>query len=130
MAAPKLWGYTRKQPIGNEMLVSWTDGDLTAILAKEVEERLLGEAQERANLAAFARACQDSWRPGSREDGNRLLEPRPALVDLCASTSGTPPEDVEDRRVAALRPRASWLLGGGAILLVSLLLALWMVRNL
>lgn len=56
MAAPKQWGYTREHPITDELLVSWTDGDLTEILVKELEERLLADPAERAMVAAFARA--------------------------------------------------------------------------
>ena len=60
MAAPKTWGYTRDQAIANELLVSWADGDLTADVAKEVDERLLANREDRDMLADFARAAEDT----------------------------------------------------------------------
>ena len=43
--------------------VSWADGDLTAILVKELEERLLADPDERAMVAAFARAGYEARAP-------------------------------------------------------------------
>ena len=85
MAAPKKWGYSREQPIGPEMLVSWADGDLTDILVRELEERLLTHPEERRDVAAFARASYDS----STFDGkDRLLEVRSGLVEACKGIVG------------------------------------------
>jgi anti-sigma factor RsiW len=128
MAAPKLWGYTREKPITDELLVSWADGDLTAAVAKEVEERLLHDCAAREGLAAFARAAEDTRREGKREDGNRLLQPRQALVDACTQSLGNPPEDVEGTRLMALRPNAR-MVGGALLVLISLALAVWMFRT-
>ncbi|RKZ12559.1 hypothetical protein DRQ32_03420 [bacterium] len=80
MAAPKKWGYTREQAFGPEMLVAWTDGDLTEILVKEVEERLLALADERAAVAAWARAAQDS---AGFEGKDWMMDVREGLMDQC-----------------------------------------------
>jgi len=80
MAAPKRWGYTRDKAIGDEMLVSWSDGDLTEIVATELEERLLIDATERRNVAAWARAAQDS---SVTKGKDWILAPRGGLLDRC-----------------------------------------------
>lgn len=129
MAAPKLWGYTRQKPITDELLVSWADGDLTAVVAKEVEEHMLDDAAARADLAAFARAAEDTRREGKRDDGNRLLQPRQALVDTCAQTTGTPPQTVEGLRELARRPPTARVMGGALLVLGSMALAYWMFRT-
>ena len=67
MAAPKRWGYDRHQPIGPEMLVAWSDGDLTEILVTEIVERLLADPEERAEIAAWARAAYDSSVPHGKD---------------------------------------------------------------
>ncbi len=67
MAAPKHWGYTRDQAFGDEMLVAWADGDLTEILVKEVEERMLRHGEDRRAVAAFARASFDASVPVGRD---------------------------------------------------------------
>lgn len=80
MAAPKKWGYTRDQAIGDEMLVSWTDGDLTEILVKEIEERLLAQGEERARVAAWARAAHATSTTSGKD---WIAEPREALLGRC-----------------------------------------------
>ncbi len=80
MAAPKKWGYTREQAFGPEMLVAWSDGDLTEMLVKEVVERLLSSAGERRDVAAWARAAADS----SEFDGKDwIADPREGLLEQC-----------------------------------------------
>lgn len=80
MAAPKKWGYTRDKEFGPEMLVAWTDGDLTEILVKEVVERCLAVPAERRNVAAWARACQDTTVP---EGKDWISTPRDGLLEQC-----------------------------------------------
>lgn len=80
MAAPKKWGYTRDQAIGAEMLVAWADGDLTETLVVEVEERQLANAEERRNVAAFARASYDSSVPKGKD---WIKAPREGLLESC-----------------------------------------------
>jgi hypothetical protein len=80
MAAPKKWGYTREQAFGPEMLVAWSDGDLTEMLVKEVEERLLASADERCEVAAWARAAADS---SEFEGKDWIAEPREGLLEQC-----------------------------------------------
>lgn len=80
MAAPKRWGYSRDQQFGPEMLVAWSDGDLTEILVGELVERLLRHPEERANVAAWARAAHDSSVPKGKD---WIDAPRTALVDRC-----------------------------------------------
>jgi len=80
MAAPKKWGYTRASDFGPEMLVAWTDGDLTAILVKEVEERALTHAEVRRDVAAWARAAADT---AVVEGKDWIGEPRAGLLDQC-----------------------------------------------
>ena len=80
MAAPKKWGYTRDKEFGPEMLVAWTDGDLTSMLVKEVEERTLARADVRREVAAWARAAYDS----SEFDGKDwIVSPRDGLLEQC-----------------------------------------------
>jgi len=80
MAAPQKWGYTRAQEFGPEMLVAWTDGDLTEILVREIEERLLARDEERAAVAAWARAAADS----AEVDGKDwMADVRGGLLDQC-----------------------------------------------
>jgi hypothetical protein len=80
MAAPKKWGYTREQAFGPEMLVAWSDGDLTEMLVKEVVERLLASAEERSDVAAWARAAQDS---SEFEGKDWMAAPREGLLEQC-----------------------------------------------
>lgn len=80
MAAPKKWGYTRDQEFGPEMLVSFTDGDLTEILVKEVVERLLTHHDERRHLAAWARAAADTT---EFEGKDWIVSPRDGLLEQC-----------------------------------------------
>ena len=80
MAAPKKWGYTRDKEFGPEMLVAWSDGDLTSILVKEVEERLLRHASVRRDVAAGARAAADS---AEFEGKDWMAEPREGLLEQC-----------------------------------------------
>jgi hypothetical protein len=80
MAAPKKWGFTRDQAIGEEMLVAWADGDLTEILVVEVEERLLANASERRNVAAWARASYDSSVPKGKD---WIASPRGGFLENC-----------------------------------------------
>ena len=80
MAAPKKWGYTRDQEFGPEMLVSFTDGDLTEILVKEVVERCLSVPSARRDLAAWARAAADS---AEFEGKDWILDPRAGLLEQC-----------------------------------------------
>lgn len=84
MAAPKKWGYTRAQEFGPEMLVAWTDGDLTEILVREVEERLLARDDERAAVAAWARAAADS---AQVEGKDWLADVRGRLLEQCKQAS-------------------------------------------
>lgn len=85
MAAPKTWGYTRDQEFGNEMLVSWCDGDLTAMLAKEIDERLLANADARREVASWARAAHDA----TLFDGKDWLQDvREGLVNQCKAVIG------------------------------------------
>ena len=80
MAAPKKWGYTREQAFGPEMLVAWSDGDLTEILVKEVVERLLASDEERRVVASWARAAQDS---SEFKGKDWIAEPREGLLEQC-----------------------------------------------
>jgi hypothetical protein len=80
MAAPKKWGYTRDQEFGPEMLVAWTDGDLTSILVREVEERALIRAEVRREVAAWARAAFDS---SEFEGKDWMATPRDGLLEQC-----------------------------------------------
>jgi len=82
MAAPKTWGYSREQAFGDEMLVSWADGDLTAILTKEVVERLLHRREERERVAAWARAAQRSSHTRGKD---WIQNPPKPLVEACKS---------------------------------------------
>ena len=80
MAAPKKWGYTRDKEFGPEMLVAWTDGDLTSMLVKEVEERALALADVRRDVAAWARAAYDS---SEFEGKDWIVAPRDGLLEQC-----------------------------------------------
>jgi hypothetical protein len=80
MVAPKKWGYTRDKEFGPEMLVAWTDGDLTSILVKEVEERVLRHAEVRRDVAAWARACADT---AEFEGKDWIVDPREGLLEQC-----------------------------------------------
>jgi len=80
MAAPKQWGYTRDSSFGDEILVSFTDGDLTEILAKEVVERLLHHSEERKRLADWARAAH---RSSSTKGKDWILEAPAPVVEAC-----------------------------------------------
>jgi anti-sigma factor RsiW len=88
MAAPKHWGYTRENAITDEILTSWCDGDLTAAVAKEVDERLLRHPEERARLARYARACARSTLLAGKRDF--LDAPRKGLLERCLRESEGP----------------------------------------
>jgi len=152
MAAPKRWGYTRDQDFSDELLVSWTDGDLTANVAKEVDERLLGRPESRREVAAFARAVVDSigpelveWTgkmPGSREQ--YLRWPRSGMVDTSVALAihagdwegpGEPDVAGYDQAekwsgIPMTRLRFGTIVPGAVFILVSVLLAFWMIKNL
>ncbi len=142
MAAPKQWGYSRGKSIPDEILVSWADGDLTAQVAKEVDETLLADRQQRRMVAAYARASADSvgeeitaWhgkRPGKR--AVHLLRPRKGLVDTIIDEYGHHPEDWERGRPGAKNvrsgPSAKTVVTAIAVLAVAVLVILWMVRKL
>ncbi len=142
MAAPKQWGYTRGKNIPDEILVSWADGDLTAQVAKEVDETLLMDRQQRRMVAAFARASADSvgeeitaWhgkRPGKR--AVHLQRPRQGLVDTIVDEYGHHPGDWERGRPGTRSersmPGAKTMATAVAVLVVAALVILWMVRNL
>ena len=142
MAAPKEWGYTRGKDIPDEILVSWADGDLTAQVAKEVDESLLANRQQRRMVAAYARASADSvgeeitaWhgkRPGKREI--HLSRPRPGLVDTIIDEYGHHPGDWDRGEMAAKParsgPGAKAMATTIAVLAVAVLVILWMIRNL
>ena len=85
MAAPKRWGYTRDQEIGHEMLVAWSDGDLIEILVSEVNERLLRHRDERARVAAWARAAHDTSIPKGKD---WIEAPRSGLIEQCKEMVG------------------------------------------
>jgi hypothetical protein len=80
MAAPKNWGYTRDSSFGDEMLVSWTDGDLTEILTKEVVERLLRRPDERQRVASWARVAHRSTIFKGKD---WIVDPPAAAVQAC-----------------------------------------------
>ena len=80
MAAPKKWGYTRDQEFGPEMLVAWTDGDLTSILVREVEERVLTMPDVRRDIAGWARAAADTT---VVEGKDWIVSPRDGLLEQC-----------------------------------------------
>jgi len=142
MAAPKQWGFTRGKQIPNEILVSWADGDLTAQVAKEVDETLLMDRKQRRMVAAFARAGADSvgeeitaWhgkRPGKR--ALHLSRPRPGLVDTIIDEFGHQPGDWESGRLTP--PDASSPFSARAVavtisvMALAALVILWMIRNL
>jgi hypothetical protein len=125
MAAPKHWGYTRDQPIGDELLVSWADGDLTAGVGKELEERLLADAEERAMVAAYARDCARSAEASGRRD--RLIAPRGALLEQCERLAGD--EAVGGPAQRSPLPSARTLLSIGLGGLITLSLIAWMLRE-
>lgn len=81
MAAPKNWGYTRDKEIGDEMLVSWSDGDLIEAVVFEVNEHLLRHPEARREVAAWARAAFDTTIPARDKDW--IDEPRAALIERC-----------------------------------------------
>jgi hypothetical protein len=156
MAAPKHWGYTRGKDIPDEILVSWADGDLTAQVAQEVDETLLGNREQRRLVAAYARAAADSvgeeitaWhgkRPGKR--ALHLLRPRPGLVDTIIQEYGGHPGDWESGALSARSDAESSTSGATAeapaqggmtarrvfsilvTLVVTAVVIVWMVRNL
>lgn len=80
MAAPKKWGYTRDKAIGDEMLVSWSDGDLIEAVVFEVNEHLLRHKDSRREVAAWARAAFDSSVPAGKD---WIADPPTALVERC-----------------------------------------------
>lgn len=80
MAAPKKWGYTRDQQIPDEILVSWSDGDLTEAVVFEVVEHLLGDQDSRREVAAWARAAHDSSIPVGKD---WIADVRQGLMDRC-----------------------------------------------
>jgi hypothetical protein len=80
MAAPKNWGYTRDSSFCDEMLVSWTDGDLTEALTREVVERLLCHGDERQRAADWAGAAQRSTLFKGKD---WIVDPPAAVVQAC-----------------------------------------------
>lgn len=139
MAAPKKWGYTRDQPIPDELLVAWADGDLIKILDKEIVERLLTHADERAELAAFARAAQDTVDPADKGP-NRIARPRAGVVQRCQRLGhgesldplpapAAPRLQVGGRSLALPLP-VGQLVGLGFVLALTGAVILWMLRNL
>ncbi len=138
MAAPKQWGYSRDQPVGNEMLVSWADGDLIEILTKEVVERLLTHPEERAQVAAFARACEDTVDPHDGHD--RIERPRSGLTELCVSMAEPmallPGEiamnegSVRSRALTMPAIAFGTMARAGVVLGLTAVVLLWMLRNL
>ena len=62
------------------MLVAWSDGDLTEILVKEIVGRLLASTGERSQVAAWARAAQDS---SEIEGKDWMAEARDGLLEQC-----------------------------------------------
>jgi len=139
MAAPKKWGYTRAQPIPDELLVAWADGDLIQILDKEIVERLLTHPDERQHLAAFARAAQDTVEPA---DGgpDRIARPRAGVVERCqglghgedldpAPAPPGPQMRLGGRSLALPLPPGQ-MVGLGFVLVLTAALVLWMLRNL
>jgi hypothetical protein len=142
MAAPKDWGYTRDQAIPDEVLVSWADGDLTAQVAKEVDECLLGDREERIQVAAFARAAADTvgeeitrWngkRPGKR--ALHMLPVRDGLLDSIVELGPRHPGDWESGKTLPRPTRAgisaSRVAGTVCILAVAAVVILWMVLKL
>lgn len=142
MAAPKDWGYTREQAIPDEILVSWADGDLTAEVAKEVDECLLMDREERIQVAAFARAAADTvgeeitaWhgkRPGKR--ALHLQPVRAGLVDSLIEQSPRHPGDWESGKTMPRPTRggvsAGRIAGTLCILSVAAVVILWMVLKL
>ena len=62
------------------MLVAWTDGDLTDILVREVVERTLARAEVRREVAAWARAAQDTT---EYEGKDWIASPREGLLEQC-----------------------------------------------
>lgn len=129
MAAPKHWGYTRQQPFTDELLVSWADGDVTAMLAKEMDERMLAHREDRETVAAYARACQDTATPHREGERDWLLAPRPGLTGLCkelVDASANPaPLGPPSRSVSR-----NTLMTAGFALVVLVALIAWMVRAL
>ena len=130
MAAPKEWGYTREKPFNDELLVSWADHDVIKMLAKEMEERMLGHFEDRRAVAAYARACEDTVQPHHQDERDWIVEPRPGLVDFCKQLGG-------DQEPAALGPPPKGLpvspntiLTAGFFLIIVAGVVFWMIRNL
>jgi hypothetical protein len=140
MAAPKDWGYTRDQAIPDEILVSWADGDLTAQVAHEVDECLLGDREERIEVAAFARAAADTvgeeittWH--EKRPGKRALHLRPIREGLVASLieqGPNRPGDWESRQTTppSKRPTAGRVAGTICTLAIAAVVIVWMVLKL
>ena len=137
MAAPKKWGYTRQQPIGDELLVSWVDGDLTHTVAREISLRLLGNQEDRGVFAAFARASEASAEPG--DSRNRIQEPRQGLLDRCiamaqpgvTSSNIDPSENIPAARGLQLpKPSLGTIAGAGLGLAITALIVSWMLQAL
>ena len=143
MAAPKHWGYTRGRSVPNEILVSWADGDLTAQVAQEVDETLLGDRQQRRMVAAYARAAADSvgdeitsWhgkRPGKR--ALHLLRPRQGLLDTIVEEHGHHPGDWMSGEPSGTRTSGSGLsaktvASAAVALAVAAVVIVWMIRHL
>lgn len=129
MAAPKHWGYTRDQAVEDELVVSWADGDLTANVAKELEERLLSSQQDRASVAVFARdAARTTEAHGARE---ALLEPRAALIERCQELGADPDVQPLPAPVASrwALPQPQTMLGVTVGALLTLFVIFWMWRN-
>jgi len=129
MAAPKKWGYTRDQAVPDEVLVSWADGDLTAVVAKEVEERMLSSASDREAAAEFARDAELSRDPGDRRDF--LEAPRPGVLERCIALAESPDLVADFGGGVADRVRPGFRTLFGAVIGLGIALAVigWMLQN-
>jgi len=128
VAAPKRWGYTRDQAVQDEILASWADGDLTAIVAKELEERLLANAEDRSLAASFARDAERSRDASGQRDA--LLSPRPGVLERCRALADEPEISADFGASAVIaRPGIGTLLGGAVGLGLALAVIGWMLQN-
>lgn len=128
MAAPKQWGYTRDQALQDEVLVSWADGDLTAVVAKEFEERLLSSSIDRQAAADYARDAEISRNPGDRRDF--LEAPRAGVLERCILLAESPEIGADFGSAAAFaRPGFRTLFGAAIGLGLALAVIGWMLQN-
>ena len=133
MAAPKNWGYTREQAIGDELVVAWADGDINKAVAKEIDERLLTHQGSRADFAAYARAIEMTVTP--HEGRDRILEPRDGLLQRCLLLGGEDDLsrniDMSDRgRFSLPIPPLGTMAAAGLTVVVVAIVAFWMLRSL